>query len=64
MAIVLENTIVPNTTKHGSEEFEVLAGKSLRIETTPSGVEYLNALVPAGKKWAVEVTVQIVETDA
>ena len=64
MTIVLEDTIVPHATKYGSEEFEVLAGKTLKIETSPTGEQHLNVSVPAGKKWAVEVTVQIVETDA
>ena len=64
MAITLEDTIVPHRKRYGGGDFVVLAGKSLKIETVPNGEEYLNAQVPVGKKWAVEVTVQIVETNA
>ena len=34
----------------GGESFEVAAGKSLKIETSPRGEDIMDAEVPAGKK--------------
>jgi len=42
----------------------VVAGKSLRIETTPGGSEILDEECPAGKAWTVSVNVTIKEVDA
>lgn len=65
MAIALSNTNLPaRTTRYGADVFTMAAGKSLVIETTPSGDEILSAEVSEGKTWAVTVTVSIVETDA
>ena len=47
----------------GTETVLVPAGKHVKIETSPSGVEILDAVVPAGKAWTVTVNVYIVETD-
>ena len=64
MAITLvEQEVIAKTILVGSDEFSVAAGKSLTIETAPSGEEILNEEVPAGKSWQVTVSVQIVETD-
>ena len=41
-----------------------MAGKSLRIETTPGGSEILDEECPAGKAWTVSVNVIIKEVDA
>ena len=49
--------------RYGSDEFECAAGKSLKIETGPGGMEILNQECPAGKKYTVRVSVQITETD-
>lgn len=48
----------------GTETVLAPAGKFVKIETAPDGVEILNAEVPAGKAWTVTVNVYIVETDA
>jgi len=48
----------------GGETFEVTAGKSLKIETSPGGIEILDSQVPRGKTWAVSISVQVSETDA
>ena len=48
----------------GGSEFEVAAGQSLKIETSPDGEEVLDEECPVGKAWAVYVFVKIVETDA
>jgi hypothetical protein len=48
----------------GAETFEVPAGKTLKIETSPRGEEYLNETVPEGKVWEVSIYVDIKEMDA
>ncbi len=45
-------------------QFEVSAGKSLKIESSPKGEEFFNLEVPKGKKWTVTLTVLISEEDA
>lgn len=47
-----------------SEIVEMAAGKTLKIETSPSGEEILDVTVPAGKKWSVGIVVSVEETDA
>ncbi len=43
----------------------MLAGEKLTIETTPAGEELIsNFVVPSGKKWAYQIFVGIVESDA
>jgi len=49
--------------KYGDENFQVQAGKTLLIETSPSGEEILNLDVPEGKRWEVRISVNIVEMD-
>jgi len=48
----------------GAEEFMASAGQRLTIETSPAGVEVLDAEVPRGKQWAVTVMVNVAENDA
>ncbi len=66
MAIILtEHVWVPKTIRSGTEEGAAIApGQSLRIETSPDGVEILNVQCPAGKAWRARVIVEITETDA
>lgn len=65
MAISLNGIKVSaRTLKRGEDNFVLPAGKTLKIETTPAGEEILQAEVPTGKKWAVSIIVNIVETDA
>jgi hypothetical protein len=45
----------------GSDEFEISAGQSLKIETSPEGDEILNAECPAGKVWYASVRIDIKE---
>lgn len=49
------------TRLQGTEIISVPAGKTIKIETSPQGVEVLNATVPAGKTWQVEFYVRIKE---
>ena len=48
----------------GDQLFEVAAGKTLKIETSPQGQDILDLTVPVGKKWSVQINVAITETDA
>ncbi|KKN86842.1 hypothetical protein LCGC14_0264010 [marine sediment metagenome] len=64
MGTVLLNEEKTNRTDFRGAASELLAaGQFLKIETTPAGVEMLNAQVPVGKKWTIRVWVNIVETD-
>lgn len=56
--------VEPSTFKWGSSADQVIAGQALKIETTPDGVEILNATCPAGKAWNVRVDIYIDELDA
>ena len=58
------DTILAKVAKHGSETIDLAVGKHIKIETSPQGVEILDAVVPAGKKWRVTISVYIEETDA
>lgn len=65
MAIVLtEETRTAKTVKQGNDNFTLVAGKNLKIETSPDGEEVLNETVPAGKSWTVIVSVHVREVDA
>lgn len=43
---------------------EITGEQALRIETSPGGVEILDALVPKEKRWMVAIKVTIQEFDA
>lgn len=60
------STIYPAGTviKSGGATFEVTAGKYLKLETSPNGVTYLDEIVPSGKKWTVNISVQVRIEDA
>ncbi len=61
---LLTSTIIAQVQKVGSEpKVNVPAGKSVKIETTPGGVEILNVVVPAGKRWEVSFGVDVREFD-
>jgi len=47
----------------GADEFELAAGKTLKIETSPDGDEILEITVPRGKKHNVKIEITIIETD-
>ena len=65
MTINLVETLQPCLIKAGGSGMVVLvAGKRLRIETSPNGEEILDEEVPEGKVWALSINVQINETDA
>jgi len=48
----------------GNGDFDIASGKHLKIETSPGGEEKLNAVVPEGKQWRVQINIRITETDA
>ena len=58
-----EQTILAGIQRIGKASFEITDGKSLIIETSPSGAEILNESVPAGKKWLVDIWLKIREVD-
>jgi len=60
----IDTVVVASVKKLGLAQLELAAGKSLKIETSPQGEEILDAEVPAGKAWYVEMSVLITETDA
>jgi len=60
----VEPASVARLTYFGREDCDLPAGKVLTIETAPRGEELLSATVPKGKRWAVQITVSIAETDA
>ena len=65
MAITLINTFPEDTIiLSGGETFELSAGKRTQIRHNESGeiVDILDGVVPEGKKWAVSVSLHIVET--
>ena len=47
----------------GYDAFKVATEKTLKIETYPQGQDILNVTVPQGKKWWVQINVEITETD-
>jgi hypothetical protein len=63
MAIILIDESVSRNDRIGDDDFELVAGQSLIIETSPGGIEILDEEVPAGKVWTVHVAVVISETD-
>ena len=60
-----EDVYPARTMKRGYQSaIAVAAGESLKIETTPGGIEVLDAECPAGKQWSVSVNVTITESNA
>ena len=59
-----EQILLAATQRIGNTSFEVTAGKSLKIETSPAGEGIIDETVPAGKKWLVDVWLKIREVDA
>ncbi len=57
-------TIAHRLEKVGNTEVVATAGQTVKIKTTPNGEEVLVEVVPAGKSWAVHVSVYIEESDA
>ena len=57
----LNVTTVKNTKYLGQEAFDVSAGQSLKVETSPTGLDILDAECPAGYEWHVEVSVNVTQ---
>ena len=63
--LLLDSASLPATITYAGDTSGVLtAGKTLKVETAPTGSELLNVQVPVGKVWQVRVYVSIVETPA
>uniref|UniRef100_A0A6M3IK70 Uncharacterized protein n=1 Tax=viral metagenome TaxID=1070528 RepID=A0A6M3IK70_9ZZZZ len=54
-------TIYPTGTivKSCGGSFVMGEGKTLMIETSPAGEEYLNLTVPPGEEWTINMSIQI-----
>ena len=67
MTIELSTAVSPavseRTIKAGSEDIIIPAGKGLKIETFPNGVEVLNFSPENGLSWSAHVDVTLVRTD-
>ncbi len=61
---VLDVATVPRTRYIGSQSIELVTDRKLKIRVTGPDGDILNATVPSGKKWTVNVSIQIEETDA
>ena len=62
--ITLDTTSSPPFNKSvGDTNFTLLAGETLKIETSPDGDDILDIEVPAGKAWDVSIFVKIICTD-
>uniref|UniRef100_A0A6M3IL43 Uncharacterized protein n=1 Tax=viral metagenome TaxID=1070528 RepID=A0A6M3IL43_9ZZZZ len=58
-----EQTMLACIQRIGNSSFEITEGKSLIVETSPSGAEIFDESVPAGKKWLVDIWLKIREVD-
>jgi len=47
----------------GSSSIEIGSGMRLKIETSPEGIDILDATVPQGKTWKVRIDVKVIEED-
>lgn len=64
MAIILiECETLARLVKSGEGDVLLVAGQSVKVETSPGGEELLNVECPAGKAWSARVIVEITETD-
>ncbi|KKL60797.1 hypothetical protein LCGC14_2201750 [marine sediment metagenome] len=61
--IVLASRTLPARTKLTGEDttIVILSGGSIKVETSPGGIEVLNATCPTGKTWKVAISVSIDE---
>ena len=57
----LKRTVVANTQYLGQQAFDISAGQSIKVETTPNGLDILDEECPAGHEWHVEVSVHVTE---
>jgi hypothetical protein len=65
MSIDLNRDTVPEqVTLGGAGVFEIIGEKTLKLESSPGGVEYMNETIPAGKVWRVSINISVTETDA
>lgn len=63
--LLTETVIQFSKTYTGSQSIDALAAaKHIKIETTPEGVEVLDAVVPTGKIWDAYVSITIRERNA
>lgn len=51
------------TLKRGKQTINVPSGKRLKIRVAPDGDMVLNETVPIGRKWSVDLSISIIESD-
>ena len=56
---LIDNSVSARSLLSGATGFDVTAGKTLNIETSPGGSEILEVTVPIGQTWHVQLSVQI-----
>lgn len=57
--------IIPTTVLgRFNDTVEIPAGKTLKVEWAPAGMEVFSDTVPAGKKWTARVYIHVTESDA
>jgi len=49
---------------NNNDDLPVMAGQSIKLETSPDGEEPVNETCPRGKAWSVKVFIIVTETDA
>jgi hypothetical protein len=52
-------SVSPRDLLRGVGVFEATAGKRVKIETSPRGLDVLNVQVPEGERWEFQVNIQI-----
>jgi hypothetical protein len=64
MALTLDEAVViqAKTLRRCSDQIVLAAGKSIEIRTKTPTVTVLDATVPAGKVWTVQVQISVEET--
>jgi len=52
-------SVVARNLSGGSTGFDATAGQSLKIETSPIGLDVLNVQVPEDERWHIQINIQI-----
>lgn len=60
---LVPDNVLPVTRYHLGGKFELIDDKKFKAESFPVGEEFCELQAPAGKKWTVNVSISITETD-
>lgn len=64
MGILTKETLPATTLGRFNGTLEIVAGKALKVETSPAGVTMFSDTVPVGKTWTARVYIHVTESDA